>query len=102
MTLVLPAVPAPAARGRGYGGMRGVRLRVASCADGFLPYRHLAVRVIDQALRDLAGPTGSRHDRESAREFLNGSPMLSLWCEVAEIDPHWLVIHLRKAPAVSD
>ena len=69
--------------------------------DLSLPYRHLAVRVIDQALRDLAGPAQSRNDRESARAFLAGSPMLRLWCAVAEIDARWLVVHLQKRPAGS-
>ncbi len=77
------------------------RPRAVQSEDRFLPYRHLAVRVIDQALRDLAGPAQSRNDRESARVFLAGSPMLRLWCAVAEIDPRWLVVHLQKRPAGS-
>ena len=51
------------------------------------PYRHLAVRVIDQAFRDLAGPGPSLADQESAREFLAGSSMLHHWCEIADLDP---------------
>lgn len=102
MNHVSPTAPAAPARGRRHDGARGVRPHAGSCGDAFLPYRHLAVRVIDQALRDLASPAESRNDRESARAFLAGSPMLRLWCEVAEIDPRWLVVHLRKLPAVSD
>ena len=50
------------------------------------PYRHLAVRVIAQAWRDLfESKAGSDH--ESARAFLCGSAMLAHWCELAELDP---------------
>jgi hypothetical protein len=59
------------------------------------PYRHLAVRVIDQALKDLTGPAGARADRESARAFLAGSSMLLHWCEVADLDPTWMVARAR-------
>ena len=55
--------------------------------DGFAPYRHLAVHVLARALRDLLNPAGSATDRESARLFLTGSPMLSHWCHVAALDP---------------
>ena len=37
----------------------------SSDAEG-TPYRHLAVRVIDQAFRDLASPAGTAAGRESA------------------------------------
>lgn len=53
----------------------------------FAGYRHLAMRVIDQALRDLSGHGGAPCDRESARTFLAGSPMLHLWCAVADVNP---------------
>lgn len=48
-------------------------------------YRRLAARVIEQALRDLEGP--SLGDRSSARAFLAGSSMLWFWCDLAQIRP---------------
>jgi len=89
------ALPPAPARGRRHGGLFAGGSRRASCPDAFLPYRRLAMRVIDQALRDLASPAQSASDRESARAFLAGSPMLDHWCEVAEIDPRWLVVYLK-------
>lgn len=59
-------------------------------SDGFAGYRHLAVRVIDQALRDLSG-TGTAEDRASALTFFSGSPMLYLWCAVAQLDPRTVI-----------
>jgi hypothetical protein len=53
------------------------------------------MRVIDQAFRDLASPTGSRADHESAREFLAGSSMLHHWCQVANVDPGWMMTRAR-------
>jgi hypothetical protein len=47
-------------------------------------HRRLAARVINQAVRDLE--SRSSVDRESAREFLAGSPMLHFWCQLAQID----------------
>lgn len=66
------------------------------------PYRHLAVRVIDQAFRDLASPAGSAAGPESARQFLAGTSMLHHWCEVADLNPEWLVARARKLMASSD
>ena len=54
---------------------------------GFAPYRHLAMHVLALALRDLSNPAASPGDRESARRFLSGSPMLLHWCRVAARDP---------------
>jgi hypothetical protein len=65
------------------------------------PYRHLAVRVIDQAFRDLAIPTGSAAGQESAREFLAGNSMLYHWCAVADLNPVWLVARARRLMAAS-
>jgi len=73
----------------------------ASRAEG-APYRHLAVRVIAQAFRDLAIPTGSAAGQESARKFLAGNSMLYHWCEVADLNPVWLVARARKLMASSD
>jgi hypothetical protein len=47
-------------------------------------YRHLALRVIHQAIRDAHD--GSASDRKSAEAFLRGSPMLRFWCELAGVD----------------
>jgi hypothetical protein len=58
--------------------------------------RRLALRVIDQAFRDLASPAGVRADKESARAFLAGSSMLYHWCQVADLDPAWMVARARK------
>ena len=71
----------------------------ASRAEG-APYRHLAVRVIDQAFKDLAIPTGSAAGQESARAFFAGNSMLYYWCEVADLDPMWLVARARRLMAV--
>ena len=49
-------------------------------------HRFLAARVIDQAVRDVRNPNGAPIDSVSARAFLSGSPMLSYWCEIAELD----------------
>jgi hypothetical protein len=63
-------------------------------------YRHLAVRVLARALRDLSDPAGSATDRESARRFFAGSRMLFHWCRVAELDPRWIVHRAaRHTPA---
>lgn len=47
--------------------------------------RYLALRVIEQAFRDLTGAAGTRADRESARGFLAGSPIFYRWCEIASV-----------------
>ena len=49
-------------------------------------HQYLAARVIDQAFRDARNPNGAPTDSASARAFLSGSPMLSYWCEIAELD----------------
>jgi hypothetical protein len=63
---------------------------------GFTPYRHLAMRVLTRALRDLSNPAGKPTDRESARRFLAGSPMLFHWCRVAELDPRLFAEHAAR------
>lgn len=66
--------------------------------------RHLAVCVIERAVRDLSASGASEADRESARGFLSGSPMLYRWCELANLDASWMVgranrlIAFRAAP----
>lgn len=76
--------------------------RPIACDVEGRPYRHLAVRVIDLAFRDLASPLGASADQESARIFLAGSPMFYHWCEVADLDPVWMVARARKLLAHSD
>lgn len=80
--------------------MRGILYRQPSAvATEGTPWRHLAVRVIDQAFRDLANSAGSRADQESARTFLAGSRMFRRWCEVADLDPVWMLARARKLMA---
>jgi hypothetical protein len=71
------------------------RHSVSGGAEG-MPCRHLAIRVIDQAFRDLVSPAGSPADQRSAREFLAGSSMLHHWCRVANLDPAWMVTRAKK------
>jgi hypothetical protein len=58
-------------------------------------HRFLAARVIDQALRDVRNPNGAPIDSVSARVFLSGSPMLSYWCEIAELDLNRVIDRAR-------
>jgi hypothetical protein len=57
-------------------------IHLASIHSNPHTYRHLAVRIVYQAVKDLLNPTESPGNRGSAREFLAGSSMLSFWCEV--------------------
>jgi hypothetical protein len=59
---------------------------VRSAGDVQLPYRMLALRVIHLAVRDAVDGQ-SVGIRSSARQFLSGCPLLSLWCALAELDP---------------
>jgi len=72
------------------------RLLRHGCDEAFLPYRHLAIQVIDRALRDVTSLTGSMADRESARLFFADSTMLFHWCRVAALDPHSVVDRVEK------
>jgi hypothetical protein len=58
-------------------------------------HRSLAARVIGQAVRDVRDPNGTRIDSASARSFLSGSPMLSYWCEIAELDLNCVIDRAR-------
>lgn len=58
--------------------------------------RHLAVCVIQRAVRDLSAAGASRADQESARAFLSGSPMLHQWCEVANLNASQIVACASK------
>ena len=62
-------------------------------------HRSLAARVIGQAIRDVRDPNGARVDSASARSFLSGSPMLSYWCEIAEIDVTCVIDRARTLMA---
>jgi hypothetical protein len=65
-------------------------------------HRSLAARVIGQAVRDVRDPNGTRIDSASARSFLSGSPMLSYWCEIAELDLNCVVDRARTLVAGCD
>jgi hypothetical protein len=62
----------------------------------------LAARVIDQAVRDVRNPNGALIDNASARAFLSGSPMLSYWCEIADLDLSCVVDRARTLIADCD
>ena len=68
----------------------------------FAAHRSLAARVIGQAIRDVRDPNGARVDSASARSFLSGSPMLSYWCEMAEIDVTCVIDRARTLLAECD
>jgi len=65
-------------------------------------HRSLAARVIGQAVRDVRDPNGAPNDSASARSFLSGSPMLSYWCEIAELDLNYVVDRARTLVAGCD
>jgi hypothetical protein len=65
-------------------------------------HRSLAARVIGQAVRDVRDPNGTRIDSASARSFLSGSPMLSYWCEMAQIDVTCVIDRARTLLAECD
>jgi hypothetical protein len=79
--------------------MKDVTLRQPICSA--TACRHLAVGVIQQAVRDLSGAAASQADQESARTFLSGSPMLYRWCEVANLNAARTVAHATKLLASS-
>ena len=65
-------------------------------------HQFLAARVIDQAVRDVRNPNGAPIDSASARAFLSGSPMLSYWCEIAELDLNSVIVRARTLMAACD
>ena len=65
-------------------------------AEAFRPYRRLAIRVLERAMLDVTNATGSAIDRESARVFLASSRMLVLWCQVASLDPSYVVGRVQR------
>jgi hypothetical protein len=65
-------------------------------------HRSLAAHVIEQAVRDVRNPNGAPIDSASARAFLSGSPMLSYWCEIAELDLNSVIDRARTLMAGCD
>jgi hypothetical protein len=59
--------------------------------DPLSSYRCLALTVIKTALNDVVAETCSQADRDSAREFLVGSPIMRHWCRVAGLDPRRVI-----------
>jgi hypothetical protein len=58
-------------------------------------YQELAEQVIRQALSDATSPSVPRSVRESARKFLEGSPALRQWCDVANLPFDAVIEHAR-------
>jgi len=65
-------------------------------------HRFLAARVINQAVRDVRNPNGTLTDSASARAFLSGSPMLSYWCHIGNLDLSRVVKRARTLIADCD
>jgi hypothetical protein len=63
--------------------------------DALTTYRHLALTVIERAFRDLPAGACSPADRESARKFLVGSPIMRHWCRIAGLDPRRVIAQAR-------
>lgn len=59
-------------------------------------YRHLALAVIERALRDTITHGCSSTERVSAHAFLGGSPTMRHWCRVAGLDPRRVVAVARQ------
>jgi hypothetical protein len=74
--------------------MKDMTLQQPICSEAAC--RHLAVRVLQQAVRDLSGASASRADQQSARTFLSGSPMLYRWCQVANLNASRMVARAAK------
>jgi hypothetical protein len=47
-------------------------------------------------LRDVVRLNESASDRRSACAFLCGSPMLEMWCELAQLDPAKIAAHAER------
>jgi hypothetical protein len=74
---------------------------VGSVQDVLSPYRCLALTVIKRALCDAL--MGSQAERDSAREFLVGTPIMRHWCRVAGLDPPRVIMlasHLERRGTV--
>lgn len=80
---------------------RLLQTRVVMADPEGAPCRHLAVRVIELAFRDLASSAGLPGHQESARVFLAGSSMLDHWCAVADLDPAWMIARANQLTTAS-
>jgi hypothetical protein len=76
--------------------------RAFSCNMRAASFFSVAAHVIDQADRDVRNPNGAPTDSASARAFLSGSPMLSYWCKIAELDPSRVIDRARTLIAGCD
>jgi hypothetical protein len=71
--------------------------------DLLSPYRCLALTVIKRAFCDALMGACSSAERDSAREFLVGSPIMRHWCRVAGLDPPRVITlasHLERRGTV--
>lgn len=67
------------------GGRRGAAANASiSLVAPIAAYQRLATRVIHRALLDLESHSST--ERETARTFLAGSPMLRFWCQLAQLN----------------
>jgi hypothetical protein len=64
----------------------------AERSENLANYRYLALTVIERAFRDVLNGVCSSTEREGAREFLVGSPMMQHWCRVAGLDPRRVML----------
>jgi len=69
---------------------------LAKPASDFESYQELAEQVIRQALADATSPNVPRSVRDSARKFLEGSPALRQWCDVANLPVDAVIEHARQ------
>jgi hypothetical protein len=72
------------------------------CSDLLPTAASLRASLIKPFFRDARNPHGAPTDSASARAFLSGSPMLSYWCEVAELDLHCVIVRARTLMAGCD
>jgi hypothetical protein len=61
-----------------------------------LAHQELASAVIHRALLDINNPRLSEAARESARQFVTGSPECVEWCAVAGLDPQLVIERARR------
>ena len=62
-------------------------------------HRSLLRISFEQAVRDVRNPNWAPIDSASARAFLSGPPMLSYWCEIAELDLNSVIDRARTLMA---
>jgi hypothetical protein len=61
-----------------------------------LAHQELASAVIHRALLAINNPRLSEAARESARQFVTGSPECVEWCAVAGLDPQLVIERARR------